>query len=218
MSSRIGVLAVQGAFAEHVARLRQLGYEAPKLRQQADVMQSLDGLVLPGGESTAQAKLLDDLGMKGPLRKLIQEGLPVLGTCAGLILLAEDVENTGDGRKGMSPRCKDAEHVGCDRYTHDSSIVSPEGLRTLPVVVRRNGYGRQLGSFVATAPLDSGGKAQEIPLVFIRAPRIVSVGPGVETIVALDGEPVAVRFGNQVGCCFHPELGVSDALYDIFRH
>lgn len=221
MSRRIGVLAVQGAFAEHVTRLRQLGYEALEIRQQSDVMRLLDGLVLPGGESTAQAKLLDDLGMKDPIQKLIQEGLPVLGTCAGLILLAQDVESTGDGCDAVSARRKVCEHAGYsgrNGCAHDSSVITPEGFRTLPVAVRRNGYGRQLGSFVATAPLVSGDKVQKVPLVFIRAPRIVAIGDGVQTLVSLDGEPVAVRFGNQIGCCFHPELSTCDTLYDIFCH
>lgn len=98
-SRRVGVLAVQGSFAEHTARLHQLGCETAELRQLADLAQPLDGLVLPGGESTTQAKLLRDLGLLEPLRQLVRGGLPVLGTCAGLILLAETVESTGDGRR-----------------------------------------------------------------------------------------------------------------------
>ena len=200
-SRRIGVLAVQGAFAEHTARLRQLGCEAVELRQLADLARPLDGLVLPGGESTTQAKLLRDLGMLQPLRQLIRKGLPVLGTCAGLILLAETVESTGDGRAAANP----------------AGPLPVEGFRTLPVTVRRNGYGRQLGSFTATAPLHvKHGEGPIVPLTFIRAPRIVATGPGVETLVSLDGEPVAVRYGNQIGCCFHPELDSSDALYHLF--
>ena len=200
-SRRIGVLAVQGAFAEHTARLRQLGCEALELRQLADLAQPLDGLVLPGGESTTQAKLLRDLGMLQPLRQLIRDGMPVLGTCAGLILLAETVESTGDGRALVVP----------------TAALPVEGFRTLPVTVRRNGYGRQLGSFTATAPLHvKHGEAPLVPLTFIRAPRIVALGPGAETLVALGDEPVAVRFGNQIGCCFHPELDSNNALYRLF--
>lgn len=219
---RIGVLAVQGAFAEHASRLRRLGCEAVELRRRADVLQTLDGLVLPGGESTAQAKLLEDLGMREPLGRLIREGLPVLGTCAGLILLAETVESTGDGRRGNAcerghGRGSSSGGVGRDcgvRRTRGGAAVPVAGFRTLPVSVLRNGYGRQLGSFAAAAPCRcSRGDSREIPLVFIRAPRIVSVGPGVETLVSFDGQPVAVRFGNQVGCCFHPELASDDVLY-----
>lgn len=210
-SRRIGVLAVQGAFAEHVERLRRLGYEAVELRQRADVLRSLDGLVLPGGESTTQAKLLRDLGMIDPMKRLIEEGLPVLGTCAGLILLAQTVESASDGR---AERVRGGSEDGGG--TPGASALPVEGFRTLPVTVRRNGYGRQLGSFTASARLDAEGAApRDIPLTFIRAPRIVDVGAGAEVLVTLDGEPVAVRFGNQVGCCFHPELNDDDALYQV---
>lgn len=217
MCSRcIGVLAVQGAFAEHAARLRQMGCEVLELRQRADTLRPFDGLVLPGGESTAQAKLLDDLRMKEPLRQAIREGMPTLGTCAGLILLAETVENTGDGRDAGEGAASAASAVAVEAAASAGYATPVEGFRTLPVVVRRNGYGRQLGSFAAMAPLSFGGTVRQIPLTFIRAPRILSMGPGVETLVALDGEPVTVRFGNQIGCCFHPELDASDALYDVF--
>lgn len=203
-SIRIGVLAVQGAFAEHAARLRQRGCEVVELRQRADVMQELDGLVLPGGESTVQTKLLHDLGMMEPLRHLICEGMPVLGTCAGLILMAKTVEHASDGRQLTSAHVAQAE----ERQT--------AGFCTLPVSVRRNGYGRQLGSFVTDAALDMGGGVSKIiPLTFIRAPRIMRVGPQVETLAAINGEPVLVRFGHQVGCCFHPELDADDTVYEM---
>lgn len=225
-SLRIGVLAVQGAFAEHVGRLRRLGCDAVELRQRQDVMRTLDGLVLPGGESTVQAKLLRDLGMMEPLERAIREGLPVLGTCAGLILLAGSVESASDGRADGHAGSSAGGHAGSSTGGL-SEVPSPgcamcvtpvEGFRTLPVAVRRNGYGRQLGSFAARGVLNvaaSGRAAETIPLTFIRAPRIVSVGCGVETLVALDGEPVAVRFGRQVGCCFHPELDPDDSLYEL---
>ena len=235
---RIGVLAVQGAFAEHAIRLRELGCEVLELRQRSDVLRPIDGLVLPGGESTAQAKLLRDLGMLDPLKRLIEEGLPVLGTCAGLILLAETVESTGDGRSvqgscgmgtfsssfndgsaGSAGSICNANGTssgsgGADRTGSISNGPTQiEGFRTLPVVVLRNGYGRQLGSFTAMSDLASAEK-KGAPLVFIRAPRIVHVGSGVETVAALNGEPVAVRFENQVGCCFHPELGSDSSFYE----
>lgn len=118
---KIGVLAVQGAFIEHEKMLEKLGCETIELRKKDDIA-GLDGLVLPGGESTVQGKLLRELGMFGPLKKLIDEGLPVLGTCAGLILLSGDLCN--------------------DEARH---------LQTLPVTVQRNAYGRQLGSFRTVA-------------------------------------------------------------------
>lgn len=218
MHSRIGVLAVQGAFAEHAARLRQLGCEVLELRQRADTLRSMDGLVLPGGESTAQAKLLDDLRMKELLRQAIREGMPTLGTCAGLILLAETVESTGDGRDAgeAAASAATAEADAAATAASAGCAIPVEGFRTLPVVVRRNGYGRQLGSFSTTVPLSLGDAMRQIPLTFIRAPRIMSIGSGVETLIALGGEPVAVRFGKQIGCCFHPELDSSNALYDAF--
>ncbi len=203
MQKTIAVLAVQGAFAEHESRLRSLGCAVVELRQLADLQQSFDGLVLPGGESTTQAKLLHDLGMLEPLRQRIQGGLPVLGTCAGLILLAESVQSASDGRNPIS-----------------DLLMPILGFATLPVTVVRNGYGRQLGSFTATAPLhvkhSEGDGTPSIPLTFIRAPRITATGEGVETLIALDGEPVAVRCKNQIGCCFHPELNDDNRLYELF--
>ena len=116
---RIGVLALQGEFIEHVQALRQLGAEAVELRQLPDLEQPLDGIVLPGGESTVQGKLLHELGMFAPLQKKIAQGLPVLATCAGMILLAK-------------------------KLTNDSKVH----LATMPITVKRNAYGRQLGSFL----------------------------------------------------------------------
>lgn len=190
---RVGVLAVQGAFAEQEAMLRGLGCETVQLRQRADAMRSFDALVLPGGESTVQAKLLHELGMFDPLACAIGEGLPVLGTCAGLILLAKDV------REGGQP--------------------SPvRGFGTLPVTVERNAYGRQLGSFQAEGQacgsLPEGGAP--LPLRFIRAPRITSVDANVEVLVSLDGQPVCVRFGNQIGCAHHPELTTDARIHRRF--
>lgn len=192
--SSIGVLAVQGAFAEHAVRLRSLGCDVVELRQAADLEGRLDGLVLPGGESTVQSKLLADLGMLDPLRTLVAGGVPTLGTCAGLILMAEHVEGSVHGR----------------------GPAGLKGLRTLPVTVERNGYGRQLASFRARAPLAGTSPQRDIPLTFIRAPRITQLGPDVEALVVLEGEPVAVRHGNQIGCCFHPELDADDGIYELF--
>mgnify|MGYP002605330622 FL=1 len=120
---KIAVLAVQGAFAEHAKRVQELGAEAIELRQKADVLQSYDGIILPGGESTVQGKLLKELDMFQTIQEQIQGGMPVLATCAGLILLAKEVAN-------------DARRCFC----------------TLPVTVQRNAYGRQLGSFHTVAP------------------------------------------------------------------
>ena len=134
----IAVLAVQGAFIEHERRLRELGCDVVELRQRRDLDQPFDGLVLPGGESTAQGKLLADLGMLDPLRQRILDGLPVLGTCAGMVLLARTVEGAGDV-EGLDPSLV-------------AGRTTVQRLATLPCTVVRNGYGRQLGSFVAYAP------------------------------------------------------------------
>ena len=136
----IGVLAVQGAFIEHERVLDALGVSNFEIRQKKDLKQHMDGLILPGGESTVMGKLLKDLELFEPLKALIEGGLPVFGTCAGMILLAEQLSNDES------------------RY-----------FATLPVTVRRNAYGRQLGSFHARAQMNGIG---EIPMTFIRAPYV----------------------------------------------
>lgn len=182
---KIAVLAVQGAFAEHIERICALGEECVELRQRADLEQDFAGLVLPGGESTVQGKLLWDLQMLEPLKKMIIQGLPVFGTCAGLILLAEDICN--DERHGY--------------------------FGTLPVRVRRNAYGRQLGSFHTVEEVTGIGS---VPMTFIRAPYIESVKPGVEILASVDDKIVAVRYGNQIGAAFHPELDEDDRMHEMF--
>lgn len=184
----VAVLAVQGAFIEHERRLEELGCRCVELRQQADLRQPFDRLVLPGGESTAQAKLLHELGMFEALRAHIASGMPVLATCAGLILLAAIIE----GSEGA--------HFG-----------------TLPVTVRRNAYGRQLGSFTARSPwLLDGPEAPALPMTFIRAPRIVQADPAVEVLTRVDDTPAAVRYGNQIACAFHPELDGDLRIHRMF--
>ncbi|WP_241156476.1 MULTISPECIES: pyridoxal 5'-phosphate synthase glutaminase subunit PdxT [unclassified Adlercreutzia] len=163
----IAVCAVQGAFIEHEQRLRALGCETLELRQAADLARPFDALVLPGGESTVQAKLLRELGLFDPLRARIAGGMPVLGTCAGLILLAERIEDATGDLAGLDPALAAAR-------------TGVAGFGTLPVTVRRNGYGRQLGSFRAHAPFGSEderatGTAPNIPLTFIRAPFITEI-------------------------------------------
>lgn len=183
---RIGVLALQGAFIEHIHALKQLGAECVELRQLADLEQPLDGVVLPGGESTVQGKLLHELGMFAPLQEKIRQGLPVLATCAGMILLAE--------------------HLEADGTRH---------LATMPITVKRNAYGRQLGSFVTEAELGSLGR---VPMTFIRAPYIESVGEGVETLAVVDSHIVAAQYGRQLALAFHPELDIdkSTAVHEYF--
>ena len=182
------VLAVQGAFIEHEQKLAQLGEKTVELRQASDLRQPFDRLVLPGGESTTQGKLLAELGMLDCLRERILDGMPVLATCAGLILLAQRLSAHDD--KG-TPR-----------------------LKTLDVEVCRNAYGRQLGSFHTLA--DVAGVGQGLPLTFIRAPYVVEAGPGVEVLAQVDGRIVAVRQANQLALAFHPELDPSPAIHQAF--
>ena len=179
MTAKIGVLAVQGAFIEHIQVLSSLGVECVELRQAADLEQPLAGLVLPGGESTVQGKLLQDLDMYAALRAKIVAGLPVLATCAGMILLAEKLVN--------------------DDKVH---------FATMPITVRRNAYGRQLGSFHTYA---SCGALDEIPMTFIRAPYIEAIGEGVKVLAKVDDKIVAAQYGKQLALAFHPELDAAES-------
>lgn len=187
MTRRIAVLAVQGAFAEHERALGRLGCECVELRQTADLKRDFDGLVLPGGESTTQGKLLDELGMLDGLRERVEGGLPTLATCAGLILLARSLDGHDD--RG-TPR-----------------------LATMDVEVRRNAYGRQLGSFRSTAAIAEVGT---VPATFIRAPYVTHAGKGVRVLGEVDGRIVAVRQGSQLGLAFHPELDDDTRLHELF--
>lgn len=186
----IAVLAVQGAFLEHEQLLERLGCSCIELRKASDLDQPFDGLVLPGGESTVQGKLIDELGMLEPLRCLIMEGLPVLATCAGLILLAREISDDSTSDPTRSPR-----------------------LATMPVTVRRNAYGRQLGSFHTSQDFSGLG---EVPMTFIRAPFVEQAETGVEVLARVDGRIVAVRFGSQIAVSFHPELDSCDAIHTLF--
>ncbi len=184
MMRRIGVLALQGAFIEHEHALSDLGAQAFEIRERGDLDRSFDGLVLPGGESTVQGKLLCDLGIMEPLRALIKGGMPVLATCAGLILLAGSID--GDQARWIA---------------------------TLPSTVRRNAYGRQLGSFHAEADYEGIGV---VPLTFIRAPCIVKAGKGAKVAATVDGRIVAVECGRQMALAFHPELDQDRRIHERF--
>lgn len=181
---KIAVLAVQGAFIEHEKMLAALGVETFEIRQRKDMEQDFDGLILPGGESTVMGKLLRELDLFEPLQVKIKEGLPVFGTCAGLILLAE-------------------------RLSNDENVY----FGTLPVTVRRNAYGRQMGSFYTEEEVKGIGR---IPMAFIRAPYIESADDAVEVIAKVDGNIVGVRYNNQIGISFHPEVTDSTLLHEYF--
>jgi len=179
---RVGVLALQGDVQEHSAILESLGAEAIALRQVGD-LESIDAIVIPGGESTTISLLLKHTGLATPLQEWVNEGRPTLGTCAGLVLLASSVS---DGRPDQL-------------Y-----------LNGLDVTVQRNGFGRQQSSFEATVHAPALGGP--IEAVFIRAPRVTAVGPSVEVLGVLpstqggEPEPVLVGQGSLIACSFHPEL------------
>lgn len=180
----IAVLAVQGAFAEHEKKLDTLGISWIELRKKEDLDQPYDGLILPGGESTVQGKLLKELGMFDRLKAQIKQGLPVFATCAGLILLASELGN--DDRRWF---------------------------QTLPVTVKRNAYGRQLGSFHTQSVFDGVG---EIPMTFIRAPYIETVTPEVKVMARVDDHIVGVQYRHQLAISFHPELDADNRLHQYF--
>lgn len=188
MSTTVAILAVQGAFIEHRYMLERLGAHVIELRQASDLDHAFDRLVLPGGESTVQSKLLREQNMMEPLRKRIEEGMPVFGTCAGLILLAKNVEGN-----------------------------EVDGLKTLDVTVRRNAYGRQLGSFHTYAQFGKDdSELGQIPMTFIRAPYIAEVGSQAQALAVVDGHIVAARQGNQIATAFHPELDDDTRIHELF--
>lgn len=183
---KIGVLALQGAFREHEDMIRLSGAECIEIRQLSDLTgNSLDGIILPGGESTVQGKLLRELGMLEPLRNMIKAGTPVLATCAGLILLAEKIEG--------------------DPISH---------LGTLPVTVKRNAFGRQTGSFEYTGNV---GKLRNFLMTFIRAPIVTELhSRDVEVLAESRDQIVAVKYGNQIGLAFHPEINDDPSIHREF--
>lgn len=186
---KVGVLAVQGAFAEHEHVLNELGIECVQLRQKSDLDKGYSGLVFPGGESTVQGKLVRELDMYDTIKKQIDEGMPVLATCAGLILLADNLSN--------------------DNTAH---------FKTLPVTVKRNAYGRQLGSFATEHDIKTGDHTiDNFPMRFIRAPYIESAQDNVEVCARVDGNIVMVRYKNQLALSFHPELTKDYRIHQIFK-
>lgn len=172
----IGVLAVQGAVAEHINHLNKIGNVNPLLVKYEEDLNQIDGLIIPGGESTVIGRLLRDFNLLLPLRKKIEAGLPVFGTCAGMIILAKSLVN--------------------DSTTH---------LGVMDIKVARNAYGRQLGSFTTEVEINEPSSSK-IPLVFIRAPYVVEIGPEVERILTLNQHIVACRERNMLVTSFHPEL------------
>jgi 5'-phosphate synthase pdxT subunit len=183
---KIGVLAMQGAFVEHMAVLRRLGVEAVPVRLSGE-FKGLSALVIPGGESTTISKLMREYSLVDEMRKLISKGFPIMGTCAGMILLAKQVQ-------------------GLKQHT----------LEAMDIEVRRNAFGRQVDSFEMALEIPVLGQPPFLA-VFIRAPWVEKVGDGVEVLASLpDGTAVAVRQGNLVATAFHPELTDDLRFHDYF--
>ena len=185
---RIGVLALQGDFAAHVAALRRRGAAAVEVRRARD-LDGVGALVLPGGESTTMLTLMNGDGMFERLGELLRAGMPALATCAGVILVAREVRNPAQASLGV-----------------------------LDVAVERNAYGRQVDSAVApiTAARGAGLGVATLEGVFIRAPRLVEIGPGVEVLASRGADPVLVRQRAILAATFHPELSGGSPVIDLF--
>lgn len=181
----IGILGLQGAFARHEAVLSRLNVYTRIVRLPAD-LDGCDGVIIPGGESTTITKLMDYIGIREPLLDFA-ERYPLLGTCAGMIIMASQVED---------PQ------------------VRPLNLIDIEVV--RNAYGRQVDSFIRSLEISTNGSISRMAGVFIRAPRIKSVGKDVSVLASIDGEPVFVRQGHHLASSFHPELSDNTTVHEYF--
>lgn len=187
MNKIIGILGMQGAIAEHQEILIQIPHTKTRIVKTAKDLDCIDGLILPGGESTAIGKLLDYFSLKEILQQKIISGLPVFGTCAGLILLAKNIENQTN--------------------TH---------LATMDITVKRNGYGSQLDSFSTNLLIPTIDKNMPIPLVFIRAPYITKTGNDVQILATLDNKIIAAQQKNMLVSSFHPELTCDLRFHQYF--
>jgi pyridoxal 5'-phosphate synthase pdxT subunit len=181
---RIGVLAIQGDFAAHASMLARLGVETIEVRR-SDQLADIDGLIIPGGESTTMLKAMREEQMIAPIKDFARAGKTIFGTCAGAILLARQVHNPPQ-----------------------------ESLGLIDITVERNSYGRQIDSFIGQAETALGEKPFEA--VFIRAPRIIRTGPGVEALSTIEGEPVLVKQDNLLAATFHPELTADERVHSFF--
>ena len=188
MKRVVGVLALQGAFAAHELALAEVGATTRQVRTPADLA-GVQALVMPGGESTTMSKLLETSGLFDEIKARLSDGLPVFGTCAGMILLATEVL---DGR------------------------ADQRSFGAIDVAVRRNGYGRQIDSFETDLHVE--GESVPFHGVFIRAPKVESVGPNVHVLASHEGVPVLARQGNVMVASFHPELTADARLHRLFLH
>ncbi len=187
MSINVGVLSLQGDFREHIAKIKECGANAIEIRLPGQ-LKDIDGLIIPGGESTTIKKLLVKYEFKEALDEFYKEGKPIFGTCAGLVLISGNIEGEG------------------------------KGLGYINIDVRRNAYGRQVDSFEEMVSLDFGeaDEDRKFRAVFIRAPKIIRTGSDVRVIASLNGEPVLVKCGNIMAGAFHPELTGDLRVHEFF--
>ena len=190
---RIGVLAVQGDFAEHIAILRKLNVECLEVRL-PEQLDDVNGLIIPGGESTTLSRLMSIYNLREPVQAMARNGKAVWGTCAGMIMLASEITE-----------------------------ADPVPLQLMDIGVRRNAFGRQIDSFEQDLDIDglniNGLESEPFHAIFIRAPVVMRVGDKVKTLAALaDGQAVAVRQGNLLATAFHPELTSDTRLHQYFLH
>ena len=186
---RVGVLALQGDTREHLAALRECGADAVSVRR-AGELDTVDGLVIPGGESTTMTHLLRDLDLLEPLRQRMADGLPAYGTCAGMILLASEILDAGTAGREAVP------------------------LGSIDITVRRNAFGRQFDSFEGDVRFS--GFDEPVRGIFIRAPWVERVGEGVQVLARAAGHPVAVRQGQVLATAFHPEMTGDRRIHQLF--
>ena len=189
MSARIGVLALQGDTREHLAALGAAGAEPLTVRRRAE-LDSVDALVIPGGEATTMSHLLREFDLLEPLRARLADGMPAYGSCAGMILLASEILDAGAAGREATP------------------------LKAIDMTVRRNAFGRQVDSF--EEDLEFGGLDSGVHAVFIRAPWAERVGPGVEVLASAAGHAVAVRQGRTLATAFHPEMTGDRRVHALF--
>ena len=186
---KIGVLALQGDTREHLAALREAGAESMPVRRRGEI-EAVDGLVIPGGESTTMSHLLLDTGLLEPLRGLLADGLPAYGACAGMILLASEILDAGSNGREALP------------------------LRGIDMTVRRNAFGRQVDSF--EGDIAFAGLAEPVRAVFIRAPWVERTGSDVQALAHAAGHVVAVRQGRRLATAFHPEMTGDRRVHQLF--
>ena len=180
----IGVLSIQGDFAAHARALRRIGVDVIEVRRAND-LNSADGLIVPGGESTTMLKFIEEENLAAPITDFARQGKPIFGTCAGAILMAREVYNPAQA-----------------------------SLALINIGVERNGYGRQVDSFIAG--VETAIEGGPLEAVFIRAPKIKRIGLDVEVLASLNGEPVLVREGNILAATFHPELTEDTRAHLLF--